>query len=485
MGLIHCIYTGIWLTPDLRRPHRFAIPTPSRRKIPPTGDFFSAIRAQGEPPLATIVSNWDCTLKNDAEAQTQRLLPNMNEISLQRRFLHKKPHALEAKSHGAKRDVGEKLNFPLHNERLNLNELVYVKSPLKHLASTANTILERALGLRLQPYDRDSDPWVVHKQQAAKALGAVETEFSPLTAKARSEARAYAIEVLRDEDCADWLYVYAAVRGRFVEGWMPDNFFGEVVCPSVNRNLGALTDCKTLTQRVLQTSALPDLAYFVGGRLFDRSFTPIALETLRPSLEEAGEDVVLKSDFSAFSSGVSKAASKSLQLEDLQAKGDCVIQSYIRQNPFFSQFSNASVATIAVTTVLEPNGEFRVRASSVRLGCDDDPWLQGDHQIRVPILSSKGELADEGVTYDWRRRTTHPSSQTRFAAKVIPGYQKAVDLCTELHAKVPHFGVLVWDIAIDESERPILIEWSGNHPNIVFSEALLGPCFAGLGWERL
>jgi hypothetical protein len=49
---------------------------------------------------------------------------------------------------------------------------------------------------------------------------------------------------------------------------------------------------------------------------------------------------------------------------------------------------------------------------------------------------------------------------------------------------VPHFTIIGWDIAISDNDRIELLEWNANRPEIKLSEATIGPCFLGLGWEK-
>jgi len=45
-------------------------------------------------------------------------------------------------------------------------------------------------------------------------------------------------------------------------------------------------------------------------------------------------------------------------------------------------------------------------------------------------------------------------------------------------------GAIGWDIAIDESWVPHILEINTFHPGIFIIEALAGPCFVRFGWER-
>jgi hypothetical protein len=169
--------------------------------------------------------------------------------------------------------------------------------------------------------------------------------------------------------------------------------------------------------------------------------------------------------------------------ERLKHIGNCVIQLPIRQHPFFDEIVSGSVATIRITTVKDGGGKIDARAVYLRLGRSDNEWVQAKSLVRVAIVD--GELDAFGYTPEWRRWRCHPDTKVGFAGKRIPGLAKAIETCISLHRSVPHFAILGWDAAIDRDERVQIMEWNGGHTDIKFSEAVTGPSFLGLGWERL
>ena len=62
-----------------------------------------------------------------------------------------------------------------------------------------------------------------------------------LTHKMKNKIDAYAIDVLGHVKYAPWLYVYTLIRGEFKEGWIPDNFWGRLVVPAVNKKLAVVS----------------------------------------------------------------------------------------------------------------------------------------------------------------------------------------------------------------------------------------------------
>jgi len=143
------------------------------------------------------------------------------------------------------------------------------------------------------------------------------------------------------------------------------------------------------------------------------------------------------------------------------------------------------VATIRVATVKDGDGRIEARAAYLRLGRVNTEWVQSDNSVRVAIVGREGELDRFGYTEDWRHWLCDPDTKVGFAGKCIPGFAKAVATCVSLHASVPHFAIIGWDVAIDKDDQIKIIEWNGGHCDIKFSEAATGPCFLGLGWERL
>src|SRR5437879_4239473 len=135
--------------------------------------------------------------------------------------------------------------------------LIEIRSKAKMLlGSTESAIRKFAKSVGARRYDE------YHKKEALKAVGAIEAyNGARLTPSLKKRADDYAIAVLGKKAYAPWLYVYALVGGAFKEGWIPDNFFGRVVWPAVNNGLGELTHYKSLTNVVLKTDSLPDIAY--------------------------------------------------------------------------------------------------------------------------------------------------------------------------------------------------------------------------------
>jgi putative polysaccharide biosynthesis protein len=350
-------------------------------------------------------------------------------------------------------------------------------------ARALNDALSDLFGLRLIRADIWRNYNKMHKQLALDAVRTIE-QFNGQKLSSRSKRLAddYAVDVLGGKEFAPWLYVYTLVAGEFREGWIPDNFFGIFVVPNAHKDLGSLTNVKTFTNAVLKTDNLPDLAYYLDGVFYSSDWLPIDLNFVRRSAN-GNPFVFVKKDGPGRGEGISKISLKDVTEEAFKHIGNCVVQTPIQQHEFFEEIIPGPVATLRLITVRDPQGKIKLRASYLRLGRANTQWIEADNSIRVAV-GDDGELDKFGYTYDWRRYTAHPDTNFKFSKHRVPQFEKASEMCIRLHARVPHFAYIGWDVAVDRDNAIKIIEWNADHIAITFSEATTGPCFADLNWER-
>ncbi|WP_132952740.1 sugar-transfer associated ATP-grasp domain-containing protein [Rhodovulum bhavnagarense] len=165
--------------------------------------------------------------------------------------------------------------------------------------------------------------------------------------------------------------------------------------------------------------------------------------------------------------------------------GGGVFQKYIEQHTSLKSFHPLSVATLRLTTAIDDSGASSLRAAYLRFGTGKDSHVRSASHIRVPVCKETGQLQDGGYTVDWKKISSHPDTEVKFSGVTIPNFAACSRLVLDLQGKVPFARCVGWDIAIDENEQPVVMEWNGAHNDIKFSEATTGPCFKGLGWENL
>lgn len=324
-----------------------------------------------------------------------------------------------------------------------------------------------------------------HAKMARALLANVEQYSGALSSTVKRQARDYAQEVLGSTRYAPWLLVYSAVQGGFAEGWIPGDYYQMVVLPAKNGQIGQATNTKTLTQCLLHTAALPDIAYLIDGIGYTADYTVVRAPTLIDLLFAADERVFFKPDRSFQGQGIRILERGDISTETLAQLPDGVFQRPVIQHEVFDALTPNSTATLRLTTAKCRDGSVEVRAADLRLGRAHDRYVRAVSEIRVPVELETGELWPRGFMPDWRQVESHPDTGTSFGNIRIPGFHQAAEMCSRLHQGFPHLGSIGWDIAIDREESAKIMEWNARHNSIVFSEATTGPNFKGLEWELL
>jgi len=320
-----------------------------------------------------------------------------------------------------------------------------------------------------------------HQKSALKILRSLESakgKSNPTDIKAAEE---YAADVLGWQGYAPWLWVYCVLREEFREGWIPDNYYGAIVLPAINGITGELSEFKTLNNKLFNSHNFPDIAYLINGRYYDPTYSPINKPETR--LFSDTEKIVFKLDSSVQGNGIRLLCSSDFETFKQSKPGNGVFQKYINQHEFFEQFNNNAVATLRLTTVLNSQAESILSASYLRIAATTDTHVRSATHIRVPIVKESGQLCSTAYLPDWSDIKKCPGTDALFDQR-IPFYAECVNTVTALHREISPVGAIGWDVCVDKDNSIQIMEWNGTHNDIKFSEATMGPCFAGLGWEE-
>jgi hypothetical protein len=306
-----------------------------------------------------------------------------------------------------------------------------------------------------------------------------------LSQRQEKEIETYAADVLGASSFSAWLKVFTACRGEFLEGWMPLDYLARIVYPSLNGQLQPLGKIKTLTQKFLDSEALPDLAYCVNGSWLESSgqtTNPLALKKI---LFEAYPFVFLKQDHTSRGGGVMKIDEVQFSKLDFNKLGNFVIQAPITPHQLFKELSPSCVPSLRVTTYKPAQKEAWVVQSAIRLGLEGVPFIYEDYCIRIGIRIQDGRTHDFGFFGDWQIVDKHTETGASLSSRQIPKYEEIKSLCKKLHDQNPHFGLIAWDMIVDENDQVKIMEWNTVTPSYNMEEAAIGPHFKGLGWENL
>jgi len=175
-----------------------------------------------------------------------------------------------------------------------------------------------------------------------------------------------------------------------------------------------------------------------------------------------------------------KAEGADSQLEAALAKyqRNFVIQRVIKQQEELGKMNPSSLNCVRIQSFLYKS-KVHILSAFLRVG------LPG---IRVDNLGQGGiaiAIKDNGefhpVAYDGEGNIfyRHPNGY-EFKGKEMPAFEEIVKSVKELHPRFANFGIIGWDIAVDEEGDPVFIEFNLIDTCIRNSQLANGPFFREL-----
>ncbi len=169
----------------------------------------------------------------------------------------------------------------------------------------------------------------------------------------------------------------------------------------------------------------------------------------------------IQKDFSDFVSGI---------------KGDLIAQRAIKQHKDMANINESSVNTIRIISLLTEDGP-KIYSGIFRTGLKGkkvDNYSSGGVTVGI---NEDGTLKKYAYNEKGERFIKHPSNDLNFEGYKLPGYDKAREVVMKAHPMIPHFKLVSFDIAIDESGEAILIEANLSNGSLEIHEFNNGPLF--------
>lgn len=324
-----------------------------------------------------------------------------------------------------------------------------------------------------------------HIRLAKSSLKVIETLKGKTDPKLLDIANEYAIDVLGWRGYAPWLKAHSAMVGEFKEGWIPENYFGSVVVPKLQGDVGRTSFLKPLSKKIFDSPDFPDAGHFVNNTFLTEHYEYVTDNNIILYLFKDTDKVVFKLNNSAQGVGIFVFEKETFDVKQIRRLGDGVFQKYIKQHAFFNEIMPHSVSTIRIVTVIDNNGNASVRAAYLRVGRSNDSHVQSNSQISIPIDLETGALNDLGHSKSWYTMNAHPDTGFVFKNAVIPNFKSMLNKALKLQNNMVMVKCIGWDMVLDEDNKVQIMEWNGFHTGIGFAEFTQGPCFKDLGWEHL
>lgn len=242
----------------------------------------------------------------------------------------------------------------------------------------------------------------------------------------------------------------------------------------------AYTD-KNITDVILPSSIQPKIYLKNMNGYYYYEGKPVGKDDAVTLCANLGE-VIIKPSLTARGKGVSKhtivsgiSLERGSSLENIFAEygKDFLIQECVRQHKDMAALNPTSLNTIRIMTY-RSGMDIKVIYSVIRIGRKgaviDNESAGGISTIIMP----DGKLGQYAYGSPGIDKVEFTDSGIRLLGYEIPSYQEALQMVKECHYKLPYFDLLAWDVAINESGSPVLIEFNMT-PDL--SQSANGPAF--------
>ena len=264
-------------------------------------------------------------------------------------------------------------------------------------------------------------------------------------------------------------YFYSRT-GVFNKAYVPTNIYACEILPKANdhsllKAYGDKNMCDLLfpNENIAHTilKNMNGYFYFEGNPVSKEDAISLCSNLdrviIKPSRESQGHGVQL------FSSKDGKTTLDGLTVEDLfkQYKKNFLIQECVKQHERMAALNPTSVNTLRILSY-RSGMEVLIIYSVVRIGRLNQVI---DNQCSGGIsttISKDGKLGKEAFGGYSEDNIVKTDTGIVLEDYQLPSYDKAIEMVKRLHLRLPFFNLVGWDVAIEESGEPVLIEFNTN-----------------------
>lgn len=265
-----------------------------------------------------------------------------------------------------------------------------------------------------------------------------------------------------------WFTLFANKDKPFSPKYIPDDMWFSRILPHYSNTILA----KAWQDKCIYGLLFPDMRQPVtvvkniAGQFYDDDLTPLTEAEARERCRDRGRVIVKPSIGSGGGRGIRFFDTDGLSpeaAEDIfrQFGRDFIIQEKLTQHPVLDRINPSSLNTLRIITFLH-DGQIRILGSTLRMGgagSEMDNISQGGYQCAV---GPDGRLTGPGMTRGggkWEYAAAHPCGLA-FEDITVPSFAAVLDTVRAHAIRMAHFRIIGWDIAIDATGTPVLIEFN-------------------------
>jgi hypothetical protein len=298
-----------------------------------------------------------------------------------------------------------------------------------------------------------------------------------MTRQIKGSIKAYSERRFGSKSYWPYLAFNTEVRGKFMEGWIPHDYFRFSFVPRLNPQPARKMDFKTLDYQLFKDFAVRPLYLHMNGMYYDADLKFVSPDQAMSHLSEYDDEIVIKKDSSYGGMQVRVVHSSQFTPELLKEGSNYVIQPRVKQHTILNEVYSGSVNTFRVNTFLKKDGIVSVKCVWLRFGVDGskvDNITSGGNFVYFDLSGRpENRIYEPDLGYELTDR--HKNTAYRFSELRIPMFDEVLDKCRNAHLKFPYVRLIAWDVCIDHTGEPKLIEWNAENPDFISVTAKWGP----------
>ena len=297
----------------------------------------------------------------------------------------------------------------------------------------------------------------------------------------------------------DWHRLYTSYLGKFNEKYFPENLFTANLLDKMNPIfLRDYFSDKILTQYFFKDldeskyKVVENHIYNVDGYFYDsdgiieynqalKKLKNIGEVIIKPTIgTDSGRGVALLN----IKNGIDLISNESL--ETILKKYNCnyAIQEKIHQHKDFARFNPSSVNTIRMHSYI-CDGKIYTTPIAMRVGRKGSVVDNAHAGGLVIGVTDEGYLMEYGIFQNGEKFLEHPDSGEKFKGFKLPMIPEMTEFIKKYHYRIPHMGIIAWDLTVDENNRIVVIETNITCPGIWLPQYVTGQAFFGENTEKM
>ena len=299
-----------------------------------------------------------------------------------------------------------------------------------------------------------------------------------VTKKVMEEIKEYSNEMFSSPSLWPWLALYTEIKGEFIPGWLPNDYFQIHLLDEWNpRQFAEISDMKSFYHDQFAEFTVDPLIMKVSGNYYDSQWSVLTEDQVMELLVSYGKEIIIKKDGGISGKGIRIIMPDNLKIKTLNDyEENIVIQPIVKQQEILSGIHHQSLNTLRIATFIGNDGIAVLKFIILKFGIADCRLSNLNTGGGMAFLNIDGTVISDiidgiGIVIGQK----HPDSNITLKGLKVPSVKEAVEKCIAHHNKFPYTRFIAWDIYVDQNSKPKLIEWNAIRPGMWVAEAHVGP----------